>query len=255
TSWPRLDDAHRRTVWGRVLMRLDDARLYEQAVRRRSSLRRAAAPMEPPPESTLVDEVLLVADSGAPIVNQAGQAQVPPLQPDLAHMEPSLTESGTDAQAGETAIGPGEPVAAQPVSEDPAAVDPFPAQAPGEPSAASPSVPDALSSGGEAGLAPASQTPAAGPAMAALSGPLAETSETSETLMHAGVPVDVAAARARQVRLAMAQVVQASLENARQKQAQPAQGPEEIILKNAPLTNCVLEIKFPRLKFQNIWKI
>lgn len=226
TNWPRLDDAHRRTVWGRVLMRLDDARLYEQAVRRRGSLRRAATQMEPPPEPAPVDEVLLVADSGDQVVVQAAEAQVPPMGPDAALVaKPAVDEPEAGAEVDQTPRHRTTWRQRRPL-EDLATAEPFPARAPGEAGAApSLSSPDVPPGGTEAGWAPASPTPAMGAAKAALSGPPAEMP------MHAGVPVDVAAARARQVRLAMAQVVQASLENARREQTQVAPGPEEITLK------------------------
>ncbi|EGI76421.1 DUF1289 domain-containing protein [Hylemonella gracilis] len=227
TSWPRLDDEHRRTVWGRVLMRLNDARQYEQAVRRRVSMRRSARG-ELPPEPVVADDVLLVADSGAQPL--AGDATMPP--------------RATDAMAGATSDTPGpdphgleaehaEGAFAQPPAEEVApAIGPLP---PASDVLAAPSLTDTPpDTSTEISSPPVPAAPPAAPPprptrVAALPEPSRLQSEVLAT--HAGVPVDVAAARARQVRLAMAQVVQASLESARREQAQPATGPEEITLK------------------------
>lgn len=219
TNWPRLDEEHRRTVWGRVLMRLDDARQYEQAARRRGLSRRVSAPVEPPP----VEEVLTLADSGVPPLAQDGHAS--PLEPADAEATPGSDVADTSAAVRAQT----DAAAAQALVEDLLSAAPSFPPAPGEPdvaSAAPASVPETPPSAAVAApLAPA-------PAMNASTPVLPESPDAQpETLMHAGVPVDVAAARARQVRLAMAQVVQASMESARREQARPSPGPEEIRLQ------------------------
>lgn len=230
TSWPRLDDEHRRTVWGRVLMRLDDARHYEQAVRRRASTRRSPRG-ELPPEPVVPDEVLLVADSGAQPL--AEEVVMPP--------------RATDAMAGATSDPHGsdphglkaehaeEASVQAPADEVAPAIGPLPPASDESEVSAAPSLTDTPpDTSAETSTPPVSVTPPAAPPprptpVAALPEPSRLQSEVLAT--HAGVPVDVAAARARQVRLAMAQVVQASLESARREQALPAIGPEEITLK------------------------
>ncbi|QBK04238.1 DUF1289 domain-containing protein [Hylemonella gracilis] len=219
TNWPRLDDEHRRTVWGRVLTRLDDAREHERTARRRGALRRSAAQGELPPEPTPVDEVLFVADSGAQTLAQEGQAH--PLEPDTA--APAMPASDA-AQTREASPGPADTPRAQGPAEELVPAIPPLAPAPGEASTTSAEpVPDPPPR-----LAVAAQTSPASAIHAAVPAPPVAP---PETLTHGGVPVDVAAARARQVRLAMAQVVQASLESARREQAKPSPGPEEIRLE------------------------
>lgn len=223
TNWPRLDEEHRRTVWGRVQTRLVDARESEGAARRRVALRRSAAQVEPPPESAPVDEVLFLADSGEQVLVPEGQASPP---------EPADTEVTPASEAADT--GEALPVQADEtaaLAEDLAPTSPFADQAPGESDVASavllPGTPSstAVATHGSPPAAMAATMPTSAPV-------LPEPPDAqADTLTYGGVPVDVAAARARQVRLAMAQVVQASLESARRAQAQPSPDPEEIKLK------------------------
>ncbi|MFO6418615.1 DUF1289 domain-containing protein [Hylemonella sp. W303a] len=237
TNWPRLDDEHRRTVWGRVLMRLDDARQYEQAVRRRVSMRRSARG-ELPPEPVLTDEVLLVADSGAqafpedaPLRPRATEAMVGATSDapragldgrDAEHaQQDAATPAPTPVDEVAPAIGPLPPAADEPIAESSAAL----------PEARLDTAPDTLvaTSTQPGSVAQPSAPPPRPAAAAALPEPSLMQPEVLAT--HGGVPVDVAAARARQVRLAMAQVVQASLESARREKAESEPGPEEITLK------------------------
>jgi predicted Fe-S protein YdhL (DUF1289 family) len=226
TNWPRLDEEHRRTVWGRVQTRLVDARESERAARRRVASRRSAAQVEPPPEPAPVDEVLFLADSGEPVLVPEGRAS-PPEPADTV-----VTPASEAADTGEALPEQADETAAQALAEDLAPTSPFADQAPGEPDVASAvPLPGTLSSTALAthGLPSA----AAVAASIAVSAPvLPEPPDAqADILTYGGVPVDVAAARARQVRLAMAQVVQASLESARRAQAQPSPDPEEIKLK------------------------
>lgn len=220
TNWPRLDEAHRRTVWGRVLTRLDDARESERAARRRVAQRRSAAPVEPPPEPAPVDEVLFLADSGEPVHN--GQAS-PPESADTV-LTPAAEAADTSASLPVQA----DEAVAQAPAEDQAPANPFGDQAPSEPHRAS-AVPQPATPSTTAVVTQGLPSAAKGAPMA-VSAPVLPDA-LPDALTYGGVPVDVAAARARQVRLAMAQVVQASLENARRTQAQPSPGPEEIKLK------------------------
>jgi predicted Fe-S protein YdhL (DUF1289 family) len=226
TNWPRLDDEHRRTVWGRVQTRLVDARESERAARRRVSLRRSAAPVEPLPEPAPADEVVLVADSGAQVVVQEGL--VSPLEPQADAVRMPASDA---ADTGEALPAQADETAAQAPAEDLAPTSPDADQAPSEPDIAS-AVPLSGTSP-SATVATHGLPSAAMVASMAVSAPvLPEPPDAqAETLTYGGVPVDVAAARARQVRLAMAQVVQASLESARRAQAQASPDPEEIKLK------------------------
>lgn len=230
TNWPRLDEAHRRTVWGRVLTRLDDARESERAVRRRVALRRPAAPVESLPEPAPVDEVVLVADSGEPVVAQEGL--VSPLEPPADAARLPVFDA---ADMGDALPVQADQTTAQASAEDLASTSPLDDQLPSAPDLASalplPASPSGAA-GATPGLLPAARGASMAKSMAAAAPALPEPVDAQpEALTHGGVPVDVAAARARQVRLALAQVVQASLENARRTQAQPASGPEEIKLK------------------------
>lgn len=224
-NWPRLDEEHRRTVWGRVQTRLVDAREFEGAARRGVALRRSAAPVDPLPEPASVDEVLYVADSGEQLLAQEGQAS-PPEPADAV-----VTSASEAADPGEALPVQADETAAQAPAEDLAPTSPYADQAPGEPDVAlAVPLPGTPSS---AAVATHGLPSAAMAATMATSAPVLPESPDAqaETLTYGGVPVDVAAARARQVRLAMAQVVQASLESARLAQAQASSDPEEIKLK------------------------
>lgn len=196
TNWRVLSHEDRHAVWNHIIeTRLVAAREAEYAARRGLSLRRSLPPVELAPET----EALPVPEA-LPI---SGQDAEPVLTPEVA------------------ADGVAPAVSAQKVTSDAAQGD---ATAPAE---------IASEEAATAQEAPVDEaaTPSGMPDEMGEDTPQEMTEDTAEPPTPGAVPVDVAAARAEQVRAEMVRVVQAALARERKEAAKAPLGPAEVKLK------------------------
>jgi predicted Fe-S protein YdhL (DUF1289 family) len=239
-DWPRLDEAHRRTVWGRVQTRLMDMREAERAARR-LSVQRRVLPQLPTPESLLQAESERTTDdaplvSASPDLSLLEQAGVAGLSADAPEAPASAAQIATESSPAE-AEADGS-TAAEVTAEAEAAQAAEARQA---------ETTDAGQAADEAAAEPADKTADAAaqtvtapakdkvsdPALAAEPKPATPAADAQAAHPpQRKVPVDVAAERERQVRQAMVEVVQAALQaEASRTRAKPADSLKEITLK------------------------
>lgn len=214
TNWPDLSHEDRHAVWNQIIAtRLTAAREAERAERQGRGRRRSLPAVEPASETQAL---------------QAPEISPPPDRvADLVSGRAPATEEVAPAEAAPAVAsesGQGEPpvVAAVPAPVASAATQADQAAAPGTP---------ALQ------LASAEET---ADALAMREGmhkdmgevrPQAVVAQLGEPPTPETVPVDVAAARAAQVRAEMLRVVQAALARERLEATRESSGPDEIKLK------------------------
>jgi predicted Fe-S protein YdhL (DUF1289 family) len=241
-DWPRLDEAHRRTVWGRVQTRLMDMREAERAARR-LSVQRRVLPQLPTPESLLQAESERTTDdaplvSASPDLSLLEQAGVAGLSADAPEAPASAAQIATESSPAEAEAEADGSTAAEVTAEAEAAQAAEARQA---------ETTDAGQAADEAAAEPADKTADAAaqtvtapakdkvsdPALAAEPKPATPAADAQAAHPpQRKVPVDVAAERERQVRQAMVEVVQAALQaEASRTRAKPADSLKEITLK------------------------